>query len=619
VSGYHALDAKEHIRQAVDIVDLLGSYLSLRREGRLFKALCPWHDDTRPSLTVDPQRQTFRCWVCNIGGDVFSFVMRREGVSFGEALRLLAQRAGIPLPDTAGAPADQTAAKQRWRELMAWVEEQYHHCLLHDPQAEPARRYLQQRGIAPQSIRRFRLGFAPPQWGWIEHRARQAGHRPEELAQVGVLARSQRGGFYDRFRGRVLFPIRDAQGHPVGLGGRVLPGDDAQAAKYINSPETPLFSKSRLLYGLNWARDAITRSRIALVVEGYTDCVLAMQHGIENVVAVLGTALGEAHLRLLRPLANQIVLVLDGDEAGRRRTREILPLFVAHDVDLRVMSLPEGMDPADYLQRHGAGAWRQLLETASDALQFKLDEVSQRLRGQAEAHEVHQALEDILRTLAAVPHGPGSTRGAALVREGLILSRLSHTARVPEATLRQRLSELRQGRADSAGRRRAAGAAGAAASGPGLSLSAWERDVFELVLVAPELFHALEPHLDPATFSSPAAARLFGACCAACVTGQLPTLERLLLELEDADYHSLLVELHATGQAKRAERTSDELRDEATALLQTLSDRALHHDVQQRLHVLHTTGTDDLSRQVQELQHIVAQQQRRQGLLSTDG
>ncbi len=237
---------------------------------------------------------------------------------------------------------------------MAWAERQYHDCLLSSPEAEPARKYLQDRGITAESIERFHLGFSPTEPSWILQRAGGTPARARVLETIGVLARPAGGGsLYDRFRGRVLFSIRDVQGRPVGLGGRVLPGLSDSPAKYVNSPETPLFAKSHLLYGLDVARETIRKSRTALVMEGYTDCIVAHQYGFTDAVAVLGTALGEGHVRILKRFADRIVLVLDGDEAGQRRANEVLELFVAQQVDLRILTLPDELDPCEFLLAAG--------------------------------------------------------------------------------------------------------------------------------------------------------------------------------------------------------------------------------------------------------------------------
>ena len=251
--SFGSLDGKELVRQAIDIVELVGRFVQLRRQGRLYVGLCPWHDDTRPSLQVNPERQTFKCWVCDIGGDVFSFIMKMEGVSFPEALHMLADQAGIQLKARYHPQGDQPAGAVQKRTLyqaMAWAESQYHQCLLEAEEAEPARQYLRERGIAAESIERFHLGFSPDRRDWLLDRARGTPFDAKILETIGILARPAGGGSpYDRFRGRLMFSIRDVQGRPVGFGARVLPGSDAVSpAKYVNSPETPLFSKSNVLY-----------------------------------------------------------------------------------------------------------------------------------------------------------------------------------------------------------------------------------------------------------------------------------------------------------------------------------------------------------------------------------
>ena len=242
-------------------------------------------------------------------------------------------------------PAD----KRTLLQAMAWAEKQYHHCLLESPEGDAARRYLQERGITAESIERFHLGFSPLERDWILRAAKgevsseRLQRRARILEAVGILARPAEGGnLYDRFKGRLLFSIHDAQGRPVGIGGRVLPElGTTSPAKYVNSPETPLFTKSKLLYGLDLAREALRKNRTALVMEGYTDVIVAHQYGFQNAVAVLGTALGESHIRLLKAHADRIVLVLDGDEAGTKRANEVLELFVAQQADLRILTLPE--------------------------------------------------------------------------------------------------------------------------------------------------------------------------------------------------------------------------------------------------------------------------------------
>jgi DNA primase len=352
-------DLRERVRETVDIADVVGSYISLRRAGRGLVGLCPWHDDARPSLQVNPERQTYRCWVCNIGGDVFNFVMRMEKLEFREALEQLADRCGIALPrGRGGISADD---KANLRDTLAWAAARYRDCLRQAAEAAPARSYLAGRGLSAATLDHFDVGFVPAAWDWLLRQAALAGISAATLAAAGlVVARNDGNGHYDRFRGRVMFPIRDAQGRCIAFGGRVLPGSD-DPAKYVNSPETPLFSKRSTLYGLDTAREAMSASRRAVVVEGYTDCLAARQAGIGDVVAVLGTALGAEHAKVLRRYADRVVLVLDGDEAGRRRADEILDLLLAEPIDVRIARLPSGADPCDYLTAEGHDAFEQVL------------------------------------------------------------------------------------------------------------------------------------------------------------------------------------------------------------------------------------------------------------------
>ncbi|MBX7167749.1 MAG: DNA primase [Pirellulales bacterium] len=541
--------AKERIRQAVDIVELVGRYIPLRREGRMFKGLCPWHDDSRPSLTVNPDRQSYRCWVCNIGGDAFSFLMQIEGIEFPEALTRLAEQTGIALDSRVqvAGPSVATSEKERLLAVMAWAEQQYHNLLLTAPEAEVARRYLDDRGISDESIRRFHLGFAPPRWDWLLGRAQAAGHTPATLEAAGLASPRQNGsGHYDRFRGRVLFSIRNMQKRPVGLGGRVLPGlDDSNPAKYINSPETPLFSKSHLLYGLDIAREAISRSKKAVVVEGYTDCIMAHQCGHENVVAVLGTALGPSHVRLLRGLADQVVLVLDGDEAGRRRANEILELFVAEPIDLRILTLPENADPCEFLLARGSEAFATLLHEAADALEHKLSVAIAGLDARSGLHARHQAAEDVLGTLAKVPVLPAHEASGSRLREDQVLRRLARYSDVAEDRLRGRLAVLRrtvrQPKIDAGLRAAAAvGETGAATSAP---LDPWQRELVEILLQRPDWLDEARSTIQPGELSADASGSVYQRMCELADAGITPTFDRLLLAFDQPQWKALIVEL----------------------------------------------------------------------------
>ena len=442
-------DVKERVRNAIDIVELIGSHVPLQRKGRGYVGLCPWHDDSRPSLQVNQERQSWRCWVCNIGGDVFSFVMQQENVQFPEALRILAEKAGIPLARSGRKIQPGSADdKQTLYAAVAWAERQYHEQLAVAHEGQQARRYLHERGITDDSIKRYRLGYAPDAWQWLLDRASGEAITSQVLVAAGLAGISDTSGrSYDRFRQRVLFPIRDTQSRPVGFGGRILPGSD-DPAKYVNSPESRLFSKSNLLYGLDVVRDAVTRSRELVVVEGYTDAIMAWQHGIDNAVAVLGTALGPRHVQVIKRFADRVILVLDGDEAGQRRSNEILQLFVASPIDLRIVTLPTGADPCDFLQQHGGEAFRRRLDEADDALSYKLRVATQGIDLTKDLHRANEALEEVLVTLAQVAPSRAAVGTSQQLRHRQTLAQVARIFQLAEPDLRQRIQALRSARSE---------------------------------------------------------------------------------------------------------------------------------------------------------------------------
>lgn len=549
-----ALDAKERVRQAIDIVELVGEYVPLRRQGRQFVGICPWHNDSRPSLSINPERQSWKCWVCDIGGDVFSFLMKVESLSFPEALKALAERAGIEI-DRHTTPQQQDE-KRDWYQTVAWAERLYHECLLRSPEADEARRYLQNRGVTANTIQRFHLGFAPPSWDWLLKQARAARIEATHLEKMGlVLPRQEGQGFYDRFRGRVMFPIRDAQGRPVAFGGRILPSQaESGGAKYINSPETPLFAKSRMLYALDVARDAMARTRSVVVVEGYTDCLAAHQAGFEHVVAVLGTALGERHVQLLKRYVDRVILLLDGDEAGQRRTSEVLELFVAEQADLRIATLPEGLDPAEFLEQRGAEAFGQLLDEAVDALEHKFRTVAARVDAESDMHAAHQALEEVLATLGKAPKLRSGAASATRLREDQILHRLARRFGVPEESLRARLGAMRQNT-------RPRGADRPPEATPAERIDPWERELLEVLIQQPDAAGQICEAVRAEDLRSDRARRLFQQSCELWERGTLPTFDNLMLAIDDPTLQSLLVDLDEQGRAKGGETVANRLND----------------------------------------------------------
>jgi DNA primase len=549
VSFTYDSDTKERVRAATDIVDLIGSRLELRRQGRNYVALCPWHADSRPSLQVNTEKQIWKCWVCDIGGDVFNFLMQDEGLNFPEALKKLAERAGIPLAPTAGRRASNAVdIKAEMLRALAWAQAVFHDYLLESREAAPAREYLQARGLGQQAIEAFGVGLSPAGWSTLLDRATNQKLTPHVLESAGLVIKKERGGYYDRFRERIMFPIRDRDQRVIAFGGRVLPGAEG-GAKYINSPETRLFQKSQQLYGMDLAHASIRQNKQAIVMEGYTDVMFAHQCGVKNAVAVLGTALGNAHLKLLRHVCDSVVLLLDGDEAGQRRSDDVLELFLHAQLDVRVMTLPDGLDPADFLQKFGADALQKRIAAAADALEFKLGRVSAGFDPLVDTHRANAAVEEMLSLLAKVPHSGLISNESFLLRQNQILPRLARRFALSEDALRERLTALR--RQQSRYQRPSATPQNPVRKllRPG-DLPFFERDILELIIVAPHIAPLVLERVQSGWLQSEAVKQMMDAYQQLDFAGQSLEFDSVLSALEDPSLKSLLVTLHEEATAK---------------------------------------------------------------------
>lgn len=521
----------KQVREASDIVAVVGSYLTLHPAGKIFKAVCPFHNDSRPSLQVDPKWQNFKCWSCGKQGSVFDFVMGMERVEFKEAVELLARRAGIPLPTTSGDSSGRAALL----DAMRWAADLYHQCLLDSPLAEEGRRYLGERHLTGETIRKWQLGFAPSSGDWLTQQARKAPVEIDVLTKAGVGLLGERSGgsgHYDMFRERVMFPIRDVRGQVVGFGGRILPASPyaIRVGKYINSCDSPLFSKSDLIYGLDQARLAGQSAGSLAVVEGYTDVLMAHQSGVTNVVATMGTALTSRHVRQLRRYVPRVVLVFDADEGGSTGVDRALELFVREDVDLAIATLPAGLDPCDLLAARGAEPFRDALTSATDALDFKLDQILAKEPGQG-IEGSRRAVEAVLGVLALVPDMAGP---AAAMKCDLVLNRVAQRFALTSETLRSRLDEIRRAAADrstEANRERerpeVTSRGGAAPADP------LERELLEVLLADPMLVGAAKAEVGTAEVTHPGLSRLLGGLYALYDEGQTPDLDTLRLRLAD--------------------------------------------------------------------------------------
>jgi DNA primase len=528
------------IKQAIPIVALVSDYLPLHRVGSKFKALCPFHDDHNPSLELNPERQSFKCWSCGAGGDVFDFIQRYERVEFPEALRMLAERAGVALDTPAERHAPSGPAKTDLLAACAWAEQHFVEALA---RSEPARAYLEKRGLTASSIERFRLGYAPDRRDWLQVQARAGGFSPAVLEAAGLVARNPETGLTrDRFRGRLIFPIHDLRGRAIGFGGRILPElekswaeQGRNVAKYVNSPETALFQKRRNLYAIDLAREPSRQAGWVAVVEGYTDAIAAHQAGLANVVGTLGTALGEDHVTALRRLADRVVLVFDGDEAGQKAADRSLELFLGHELDLRVLSLPAGLDPCDFLIESGAGPFRELVDRAADPLDFAIDRAAARYDFDS-PEGARQAAESVLSILARVPD---VGRGGLALKAAKALDTLARRLGLPIADLQRSLRRQRL-----AATRRPATTPEPAAQ-PGVSLTVEEgtplrpadldpidRELVTLALNEPGLVAELARRVPVETLADARLRPIVQALYDLAAEGQPPSFDRVTLRLD---------------------------------------------------------------------------------------
>jgi DNA primase len=440
-------DFKEVVRSRTDLVALVQESVALTpsRGGAEFKGLCPFHDDHNPSMMVYPDRQTFRCWSCSTGGDCFTWVMEFDKIEFREALETLAKRAGLKMPKFAGRrPSESAVPKTDVFDVLAWAENEFHRCLLDSQMAAQARGYLKERGFTAETIAKFKIGFAPHDGQWLLNRARGK-FTPQQLEAAKIARRSEEGdGYYCFFRqNRVMIPIRNEKGRCVSFGARLLPGFQTDSGKYINGFDSDVYSKSNLLFGFDAARDAIRKSETAILVEGYTDVLIPHQFGVTNVVGVCGTALTQAHVDRLKRFAKRLVLMFDGDEAGQNAAEKALANFLSENIDLRVLVLPNDLDPDEYLFAHGADEFRRQIDQAAEAWDFKLQtEISR--HGLESIDARHRVLTSMLELLAKVP----KLRGSA--KEDVILNRLASRTLLTEPVVRQRLAEARSAHSNGA-------------------------------------------------------------------------------------------------------------------------------------------------------------------------
>ena len=587
------------IKSKLPVVDVVGETVSLKRAGTVHKGLCPFHGEKTPSFIVTPDRETWHCFGCGEHGDIFTFLMRRDGLEFREALAQLAERAGVELSEHT---AREDRHKRRLREALEAAIAWYREVFLQARQSERARAYMGERGLSEATLDKFVVGYAPNTWEAMTKRLRGRGFTEAEVIGAGLASPSTRGGVYDRFRGRIIIPIRDASGRAIGLGGRILP--DAEGPKYLNSPATPLFDKSRTLYGIDLAKNAIRREKLAVIVEGYTDVMAAHQAGFTNVVASLGTALTQGQVELATRYADAVAIAYDVDLAGEAATQRNLLEELGPDMvnKVRVIRMPAGKDP-DELIRSNPDAWRRAVEEAQQKQKVLMDYFIERETTDVgdSVGERMRAAQSVLSRVAGMP---------ASLLQGTTVLALSTRLNLNEQDLRDELGRMQ---ARSPASRRAPIDVQADADVAQPALTPLERQAITLMLLNPTLAAELDSS-ERLPFGDESAQALGTAWQTAVSADGAPDLERFVAGLDPASAdlaRGLLASARASGS--RPDTSSD--REVLRVCLVRLRIVRVNEQLNDLETLIRAAADDDASDDVRELERKVHQLHQMRGQL----
>lgn len=419
----------DKIQEKSDIVEIISAYIPLKKVGRNYKTTCPFHHEKTPSFIVSPDKQIYHCFGCGAGGNVFSFLMKYENLQFPEVVEMLAKKTGVVLPKGAGRRDEENSFTSQLYKINELACQFFQSCLANN---KTARDYLASRGIGDEAAHIFKIGYAPDQWEGLLNFFKAKSVTGQILEKAGLVISNDKGGHYDRFRNRVIFPITDLKDRTLGFGARVL---DSSLPKYINSPETAVYSKGRNLYGLDLSRAAIKKEGYALVVEGYLDFIVPYQAGIKNIIATLGTALTVDQITLLKRFANTVIMVYDPDEAGEMASLRNLDLCITEDVNVYIAELPAGFDPDGYIRKFGADDFTKLVKSSKNIFDYKLDKLTKRFNINTSNGKTAIAGE-MLPTLARINNA---------VLKSALIKKLSDRLSVDEEALKTELKKVKTG------------------------------------------------------------------------------------------------------------------------------------------------------------------------------
>jgi DNA primase len=537
------------VQQANDIVDVISEHISLKKKGREMVGMCPFHDDHRPSLNVNAVKQIFKCFACGAGGDVFKFIQMRENLSFPQSIERLAERANIKLKKLKTRSRAPSAAEgsqpktididpNKLAKVNVWAAKHFRQNLHDQTKGKYARDYLTRRRISPESIEKWQLGLAIDSPDDLLSTAKTKNAQVKLLEQAGLITAQHQ----DKFINRLMFTITDVTGRVIGFGGRTL---DETGAKYVNSPTTPLFDKSNSMYGLEQARRQIVSSGTAVVVEGYTDCIMAHQFGCDNVVATLGTSFTTGHGRILRRYAKKVVLLFDSDVAGIEAANRALDVCLSQRIDIRIASVPEGKDPCDFLLAAGKEKFEQLVNNAVDVFQFKWDRLTDSIGSDDTLTGKRQAIEEYLQTIATALWA-GNVQPIDL---GLIVNRISRIIGLDTKQINAELSKRLRRAQRAASYNTRDQKAQTIDYGRGLFAAA-QRELLEVLLNEPKLFEIVKQKITVDLFDVPILRQAAAVVFETLDNDMEASLSRILANTESVELGKSMVELFQIGEEK---------------------------------------------------------------------
>ena len=422
----------DQILDRCDIVEIISSYIPLKKAGRNYKALCPFHHEKTPSFVVNPDKGIFHCFGCGVGGNVFSFIVKYERLEFPEVVKMLAKKTGVALPERTTRDTAQTSSLIDGMHKIHELATVYFQNMLMSPLGKRAREYLEKRDMKNGTISAFKLGFASDDWDGLLLYLKKKGSSEELIEKSGlIIPRTDRSGYYDRFRNRLIFPIFDQRDKVIAFGGRVL---DDSLPKYMNSPETVIYNKSRTLFGLNFAKRHISEKDAAIIVEGYTDLIIPHQNGVKNIIASCGTALTPEHIRLLKRYSRNVVMVYDPDKAGEMATLRGLDLLLAEDMHIGIVQLPKGFDPDSFVRKHGIEAFQELSKKPVSLFEYKLNSLTS-LHGTDSVESKTKIAGEMLKTISKVSNA---------ILKSEYIKKLAESLSLDENSLRTELAKVKK-------------------------------------------------------------------------------------------------------------------------------------------------------------------------------